>query len=72
MPGYMWHKTFFERKFAQLLAIFVLFSITLSAMQVDLAVDELANSTSFRRISYAFAVFSMFTVMLVAIASVLG
>jgi hypothetical protein len=69
MPGYMWHKTFFNRKFAQLLAIFVFFSVTLSAMQVGLAVD---NSTDFRRISYAFAVFLMFVVVLVALAIALG
>ena len=48
------------------------FSVTLSAMQVGLAVDKLANSTDFRRISYAFAVFSLFIVVLVAIAVVLG
>lgn len=68
----MWHKPSFERKLAQLLAILVFFSITLSAMQVGLAVDGLASKPSFRRISYAFAVFSMFIVMFVTITSVLG
>jgi uncharacterized integral membrane protein len=41
-------------------------------MQVGLAVDELAKSVGFRRISFAFAVFSMFAVMLVVLAVVLG
>lgn len=72
MPGYMWHKTFFNRKFAQLLAIFVFFSVTLSAMQVGLAVDGLANSRDFRRISCAFAVFSMSIIVLVALVVALG
>lgn len=63
MRGYRsvstWHSAFFERNFKWMLAVFALFSVFLSALQVGQSTNKLENNRAFQRISYGFVVASL-------------
>ena len=63
MRGYRsvstWHSAFFERNFKWMLAVFALFSVFLSALQVGQSTNRLQNNRAFQRISYGFVVASL-------------
>jgi hypothetical protein len=71
--GYMtfstWYKDFFAKNFAWLLAVFATIEVRLSAMQVVASLGD--GGTSFERMSYGFAVTSLF-VAAVSVAIVIG
>lgn len=56
--GSTWHSAFFERNFKWMLAVFAIFSVFLSALQVGQATTKLQNNRAFQRISYGFAIAS--------------
>ncbi|KAJ8109396.1 hypothetical protein OPT61_g7492 [Boeremia exigua] len=64
-----WYQAFFTRHFRWMLAVFAIFSVVLSALQVGLATDRLQNVDSFQAASYGSAVTSL--VAIVAKASFL-
>jgi hypothetical protein len=63
LRGYMLHwqryGTFFQENFALLASAIVYIAIILSAMQVGLATNSLADNDAFQSVSYGFAVFSI-------------
>jgi hypothetical protein len=63
MPASMWYRPFLERNLTRLLALFVFFSVILSALQVGIATDRLQNDSSFQNVSYGFAVASLVFVL---------
>lgn len=54
-----WYQDTFHRNFGWLLAVFAVFSVVLSGMQVGLATDQLGRDATFHRVSHGFAVFSL-------------
>ena len=64
--GSTWYNAFFERHFKWMLAVFAIFSVFLSALQVGLATPKLQNNKAFQRASYGFAL----VVMIFVLASV--
>jgi uncharacterized protein YybS (DUF2232 family) len=71
LTGYNRYVVFFQTNFSWLLAVFVYFSLVLSALQVGVAVPSLNDDEAFQRVSYGFVVFSIVTVASV-VALVLG
>jgi hypothetical protein len=64
--GYMhrstWYSAFFERNFKWMLAIFAIFSVFLSALQVGLATPMLQDNELFQRASYGFTLVSLIAI----------
>lgn len=58
-----WYRPFIKRNLSRLLAVFVFFSLILSAMQVGLAVDRLHDNAAFIQSCYVFAVTCMLIVL---------
>lgn len=59
LPASMWYRPFLERNLTRLLALFVFFSVILSALQVGVATDRLQHNADFQKVSYGFAVASL-------------
>lgn len=57
--GSTWHHAFFERHFKWMLAVFVILSVFLSALQVGLGTTTLQSNRSFQRMSYGFTIVSL-------------
>ncbi|KAI1122107.1 hypothetical protein F5Y10DRAFT_271441 [Nemania abortiva] len=62
-----WYRDIFRQNFGWILAVFAIFSVALSGMQVALMANQLGHNSNFHRASYGFAVFS-----LVALAAFVG
>lgn len=62
-----WYQDVFRNNFGWVLAVFAIFSVALSGMQVALMTNELSQNSAFHAASYGFSVFS-----LVALAACLG
>lgn len=60
--------SFFQNNFGWILAVFIYFSVILSAMQVALATEELQHNLSFNRLSYGVSILSI-TVVLATVAA---
>jgi hypothetical protein len=61
--GSTWCSAFFERYFKWIIAVFAIFSVFLSALQVGLATSILQNEGVFQRVSYGFTVVAMILVL---------
>ena len=61
--GSTWYAAFFEYHFKWMLAVFASLSVSLSALQVGLATNILAESGSFQKASYGFTVLSLIAVL---------
>jgi hypothetical protein len=57
--GSTWYNAFFERRFKWMLAVFAIFSVFLSALQVGLATMKLQSNGPFQSVSYGFAIASL-------------
>ena len=61
VQGYLspstWFEEFFRDNFGWLLAVFVFFTVALSALQVGLAAGQLQGNQRFQRISVGFTIF---------------
>jgi hypothetical protein len=55
-----WYQDVFRNNFGWILAVFAIFSVALSGMQVALMTDQLSHNSAFHAASYGFAVFSLF------------
>jgi hypothetical protein len=62
-----WYKPFVKRNLSRLLAVFVFFSLILSAMQVILVTEKPGDHTAFIQSCYVFAVACIFFVVLGAL-----
>ena len=65
MYGYTNYSEVVQRNFAWVLVAFVYITIVLTAMQVGLATDRLAQSDMFQNASYGFTVFSILTPLII-------
>jgi len=61
--GSTWYNAFFGRHFKWILAIFAIFSVFLSALQVGLGIPMLQDDRAFQRVSYGFALLAMVFVL---------
>lgn len=69
--GYMshWHQysSFFQDNFASLASGTIYIAVILTAMQVGLATNSLANNDAFQSASYGFTIFSILGPLIVAV-----
>lgn len=68
MTGSTRYKTFFERNFGWIVAVFIYITVVLSAMQVALATERFSHSDHFQQFSYILAIFSIAFVLAAATA----
>jgi len=61
--GSTWYQAFFERHFKWMLAVFALFAVFLSALQVGLATTKLQGNESFQKASYGFVIASLISIV---------
>lgn len=61
--GMTWYDAYFQRQYRLLLAVFGIFSIALSALQVGLATTALQSNHSFQDASYGFTIAAIFTLV---------
>ncbi|KAH7079954.1 hypothetical protein BKA63DRAFT_407973 [Paraphoma chrysanthemicola] len=54
-----WYQDVFRNNFGWILAVFAIFSVALSGMQVALMTDQLSHNTAFHAASFGFAVFTL-------------
>lgn len=67
MYGHNRYSVFMQRKFAWVFAVFVSFTVVLTAMQVGLATDQLGKDGRFQHASYGFAIFSILASLIAVI-----
>jgi hypothetical protein len=65
IPIPTWYSDFFARNFTWLLAVFAVFSVALSAMQVGLSTTY--SDHAFEKASYGFTVASLFSILVAAL-----